>query len=206
MSATRLHDMEHSEELTFPDRAKFGQLVNEHRPRLLAMLSRRIDPNLAVRVSPEEVFNDACLSAQRRWAAFRNDESAPSPFVWLYGIALNCLRDRWRHEAAQRRDLRRDCAWPEQSSVQLAMGLLNQATTPSEAVARRELSARIEQTLGMLKEKDRDILSMRHFDALSFGEISEVLSITENAATVRYVRAVERLRKIWLRVYPDEAD
>ena len=53
------------------------------------------------------------------------------------------------------------------------------------------------QALAALKERDREILLMRHFDALTFQEAALVLGITENAATVRCVRALERLRRLW---------
>jgi RNA polymerase sigma-70 factor (ECF subfamily) len=53
------------------------------------------------------------------------------------------------------------------------------------------------QALATLKENDREILLMRHFDALTFAEAATVLGVTENTATVRYVRALERLRRLW---------
>ena len=34
-----------------------GQMLEEHGPKLLAMVRRRIDPKLAVRVDPEEILN-----------------------------------------------------------------------------------------------------------------------------------------------------
>jgi RNA polymerase sigma-70 factor (ECF subfamily) len=42
---------------------------------------------------------------------------------------------------------------------------------------------------------DREVLALRHFEELRNGEVAEVLGISEAAASVRYVRALSRLRK-----------
>ena len=41
---------------------------------------------------------------------------------------------------------------------------------------------------------DRDVLWLRHFEALDNGEVATVLSIEPPAASKRYVRALARLR------------
>ena len=58
--------------------------------------------------------------------------------------------------------------------------------------------------LGMLSERDRDILWLRYFDGLTFPEVAEVLGITENAAAVRHVRALNRLRAAWQKLFPGD--
>ncbi len=54
----------------------------------------------------------------------------------------------------------------------------------------------------LLRESDREILWMRHFDQLTFPEAARVLGISESAATLRYVRALERLKKLWEQIDP----
>ena len=41
--------------------------------------------------------------------------------------------------------------------------------------------------LGM-NEVDREILALRHFEALSNGEVAKLLELSEQAASVRYIR------------------
>lgn len=48
------------------DMAVLGKLLEEHRPRLLAMLRQRIDPGLAARIDPEDVCSEIFLAARRR--------------------------------------------------------------------------------------------------------------------------------------------
>ena len=48
------------------DLALLGKLFEEHRPRLLAMVQRRMDPALAARVGAEDLLNEAFLLARGR--------------------------------------------------------------------------------------------------------------------------------------------
>lgn len=178
------------------DLAMLGKLFEEHRPRLLAMIERRLDPTLAPRIDAEDILSQVFLDAQRKWPAFR-ERSEISPYAWLYGVARDRICDAWEFETRDKRNLKREAPWPERSSMQLVMGLVANESTPSARAAGEELRAQMLQVLSLLKEKDREILWMRHHDDLSFLEIAAVLSITDNAARVRYVRALGRLRTLW---------
>ncbi len=183
------------------DLALLGRLFEEHRPRLLAMVERRMDPALRARVGPEDVLNDAFLQARSRWQRFR-EEGRMRPYPWLYRIVLDRLIEAWRRETRECRDLHADMPWPEESSIQLGLRLVDAGTSPTAAAARDELRRQVRQVLELLSEKDREILRMRHEDDLTHAEAAEVLGITENAATVRYVRALRRLRDLWKRLHP----
>lgn len=188
---------------TLADMAALGKLWEEHLPKLLAMVRRRIDPSLAVRIDPEAILNDAFLDACRRWARFK-EQRRMTPYAWLYRIVLDRLIETWRQETRGPRDLRRDVPLPEGTSIQLAMGLLSHGTSPSSALAREELREQVRQVLARLKDADREILWMRHHDELSYKEIAAVLDIQENAATQRYHRALGRLSDLWLSLHPAE--
>ena len=177
-------------------------LFEEHRPRLLAMVQRRLDPALQPRISAEDVLNEAFVQARRRWGWFKG-QSVVTAYGWLYRTALDCVIEAWRRETRSRRDVKREMPWPERSSVQLGLGLVATDTSPSEARARDELRERMRQTLELLGDRDREILWMRHYDELTFGEAASVLGIKESAATLRYVRALKRLKDLWQKFYPD---
>jgi RNA polymerase sigma-70 factor (ECF subfamily) len=173
-----------------------GKLLEEHRARLVAMIERRLDPGLRARVSPDDVFQEACLQAQRRYARFKA-AGKMTPYAWLYRLTLDALLEAWRQHNRSPRNVGRDLPLPEQSSIQLGLGLVHAATSPSSAVARDELRRRVRQVVELLKEKDRQVLWMRHQDGLSHQEIALVLAISENAAMVRYTRALRRFKDLW---------
>lgn len=192
--------MRHEEPSSLADMAALGKLLEEHRPRLLAMLRRRIDPGLAARIDPEDICSETFFAARRRWSTF----NPQAPYSWLYRIALDCLIEAWRRETRTLRDLHRDLPWPEGSSLQLGLSLVHPGTSPGSALSREELRERMGQTLRLLKDSDKQILWMRHYDGLSFKDMALVLDVTENAATVRYVRALRRLKELWLKLNPEE--
>jgi RNA polymerase sigma-70 factor, ECF subfamily len=183
------------------DRAELEQLLQEHRPTLTAVVERRLDPKLALRVLPEDVVDRAFAKARRRWDDF-TAQGRMRPYPWLYRLVRDSLSEAWDWATRDCRDVRRDLPWPADSSVQLALGLIHPGTSPSSAAAGEELREQVLQALGLLKPTDREILWMRHFDQLTFGEIGQVLDLPENTANQRYVRALRRLKDLWLKLYP----
>jgi RNA polymerase sigma-70 factor (ECF subfamily) len=184
------------------DMNSLAELMKLHRPRLLAMVQRRLDPALAARIDPDDILNDAFLKANDHWDWFQQQPDFP-PYPWLYRLVLDCLIENWRRHHRGQRDVKREMPLPEASSIRMGLGLISPGTSPSAAVLRRELEQQMKDALSLLKEADRQILWMRHYDDLSFGEAALVLVITENAATVRYVRALRRLRKLWQQLHPE---
>ena len=184
------------------DRAELEQLLQEHRPQLTVVVERRLEPKVARLLLPEDVIDRAFAKARRRWAAFQA-QGRMKPYPWLYGLVRDSLAEAWEWATRNCRDVRRDLPWPAESSVQLALGIIHPGTSPSSAAAGAELRQQILQALDLLKPADREVLWMRHFDQLTFGEIGEVLEIAENTANVRYVRALRRLKDLWLSLHPD---
>ncbi|MCA9070241.1 MAG: sigma-70 family RNA polymerase sigma factor, partial [Planctomycetaceae bacterium] len=99
------------------------------------------------------------------------------------------------------RDAKRTIRWPDESAKKFEKVLLDDGTSPSEAVDRILRQEQIRRVLEQLAPDDQDILWMRHFDGLAYEEIGAVLKITPNAATVRYFRAMKRLKRIWKTLY-----
>jgi RNA polymerase sigma-70 factor, ECF subfamily len=187
------------------DWAALGQLVQEHRPRLLGMLRRRLDPKLNPRLDPEEILNEVFVQAQRRWAAFQA-QSDVGAYPWLYRIALDCLIEAWRRETRGRRNVFRELPLPEGTSLQLGLGLMQPGTSPSEALVQAELRERVRLVMAQLKDADREILLMRHFDELPHADIAAILGIAVNTAEQRYHRALGRLSDRWLAMFPPDSD
>src|SRR5947209_8118170 len=132
--------------LSFTDMALLGKVLEEHGPRLLVMLKRRIDPTLVKRIDPEDLLSEVCLVAQRRWSEF----NAQAPYAWFYQLALDCLIEAWRRETRDCRNLQRDVPWPEASSMQLCLSLVAPGTSPTGAALRHEAQERMRQTLLLL--------------------------------------------------------
>src|SRR5262245_49072515 len=177
------------------------QLLARHREPVRRMIDLRLDPAIVQRVDASDVVQEVLLEASRR---FQDYLKAPSmPFhLWLRHIAKDHVIDAHRkHHQAKKRGVNREQpmhrpAWAEQSSLELANQLVDPELTPASAAVRQELERRLHVALGQLEEDDQEIILMRHFEQLSNQEVAAALDLTEAAASMRYLRAVRRLRDL----------
>ena len=172
-----------------------------HRDRLWQMVRFRLDSRLAGRVDPDDVLQEAYLAASQRLQHYPV-ESSPSPFVWLRMMVMQTLTDVHRHHLGTKmrsagRELIR--GWghsPASTSASLASLFVGQITSPSQAAARSEMYELVERAITALEPLDQEVLALRHFEELTNSEVAEVLGIQQKAASIRYVRAVRRLREV----------
>jgi RNA polymerase sigma-70 factor (ECF subfamily) len=180
------------------DHGARSQLLERHRERLGLLVALRMDRRLTARLDPSDVVQEALLVANDRLPDFALDRSVPF-YVWLRQLTLDRLVEQHRrHIWAQRRSVRREEAevsqLSEESMAQLAERLADHASSPSAQLRREDLGRAVRQALARLPDRDREFLTLRHLEQLSIREIAAVLGISEGAAKVRHVRALERLR------------
>lgn len=181
------------------DHNALAELFSQHRDRLWRMVTFRMDPRLHGRVDADDVLQEAWLSAVQRIDHFLIDASR-SIFVWFRLITSQTLVDiHRRHLGTQKRsagvEFSIDRGWSSSStSSSLSFHLLDDLTSPSEAALREEMSQKLNQALSEMKDIDREVLALRHFEQLSNREAAQVLGISEQAASDRYIRALGRLK------------
>ena len=73
------------------DLTRLTRLLEDSRPRWLAIIARRSSPELAKRRGAEDIYQQACEKACTRWTDFV--ASGMSEKSWLYRIVLDCLGD-----------------------------------------------------------------------------------------------------------------
>lgn len=200
-----MHESQSSEFLI--DRAKagdasvLGDLLSIHHERLLRIVSLRLDRRMKGRLDASDVIQDAFMEATVRFGEFVSQDRMPF-FLWLRFITMQKLCElHRRHLGAKIRDAGREISlyngpYPEATSAVLAAQLLGRQTSPSQAAARAETKLRLEQALNEMEPMDREVLALRHFEQLTNTEASQVLGITDSAASNRYVRAVKRLKEV----------
>jgi RNA polymerase sigma-70 factor (ECF subfamily) len=192
------------------DDTALAELFTRYRERLWRMVHFRLDTRLCGRVDADDVLQEAYLDAAKRVSHFRDGE-ASSFFIWLRLIVGQTLVDvHRRHLGAQKRDADREVPlygkhYPQATSMSLAGHLLGHLTSPSKAAARAELADQLETALAEMNLMDREVLVLRHFEELSNSEVAEVLGVGQKAASIRYVRAIKRLKDV-LSKLPDFSD
>lgn len=174
-------------------------LLARHRGPLRRMIDLRLDPALAGRLDASDVVQDVLLEASRRLSDYLRNPAMPF-HLWLRHLARDHVIDAHRrHRKAQRRSLDREqplvpAALADRSSIELAAQFLDHELTPASAALRHELERRLQAALASLGEDDREVVLMRHFEQLSNQEVALALGLTEAAASMRYLRALRRLR------------
>ena len=189
------------------DREALGELFAIYRPRLWRMVTFRLHPSLQGRIDADDVLQDAWLRAVERIDHFFEIEGESS-FLWFRSVVTQTLLDLHRfHLGAQKRSTAReksiDVGWATGStSSSLAFHLSDSARSPSSNASRTELSKQLDSVLSGMNEVDREVLALRHFESLSNREVATLLGMTEQAASIRYVRALGRLKQILELVIP----
>lgn len=183
------------------DESAVNQLMDRHRDSLNQLVRMRLDQKIRNRVDVSDVVQEVLVEANRRLPKYL--ESPPMPFhLWLRQIAKDRMIDAYRrHRVSAKRtvDREQDLAAPrgyDHSSIQLAAILNDAELTPAAEAIQKELALRVEASISLLDEKDSEIIIMRHYEHLTNHEISQVLGLTEPAASMRYLRAIRRLKEI----------
>jgi RNA polymerase sigma-70 factor (ECF subfamily) len=178
------------------DGSAVGRLLERHRQRLRRIIAGRIEPRMAARVDPSDIVQEALLDAGRKLPSFAR--ARPMPYYpWLRRLALERLV-RWRrsHLGARKRDAVREEPQRPDRPAALADRLIDDGTSPSAHAIRAEERQRTRAVLDRLAPPDRRVLVLRHLDGVSFAEIAAEMGITEAAARMRHLRALERFERL----------
>jgi RNA polymerase sigma-70 factor (ECF subfamily) len=175
------------------------RLLTVHRDPLRRLIGLRLDPALAARVDASDIVQDVLLEAHRRLQDYLKNPVMPF-HLWLRHIAKDHIIDAHRrHRQAQRRSLDREqpivpAVLADHSSYELAGQLIDPELTPASEAIRRELQHRLNIAITELDEDDREIILLRHREQMANQDVARELGLSEAAASMRYLRAVRRLR------------
>jgi RNA polymerase sigma-70 factor (ECF subfamily) len=170
--------------------AAFERLVAERAGDVYALLYRLTSDAEEARDLTQETF----LRAFQSIARFRGDADLKT---WIYRIALNQARNRWRWWRRRRRDVTvsldaRD-NWSEQT---LGANLPNlTAPNPEQETLAREREARLHEALQSLRPSYREAVILRDVEGFSYEEIAATLEISLGTVKSRLSRGRLELRR-----------
>ena len=183
------------------DTSAVNHLMDQHRDSLRQLIGMRLDHKIQKRVDVSDVVQDVLIEANRRLQRYMDEPIMPF-HLWLRQIAKDRIIDAHRrHRVSSKRSVDREQQMVaprgfDQSSIQLASILGDSKLTPAAAAIQKEMASIVEDAIAQLEEKDYEIIIMRHYEHLSNQEIGQVLGLTEPAASMRYLRAIRRLKII----------
>ncbi len=159
------------------DREAFRVLVDRYGQRIVAFCGSRLRSDDEARDIAQEVF----VRAYRSLAAFRQGESFPA---WLFAIAANQLRSRFRAFASDRHKV--EAAGSEAASAA--------PTDPADEAADAIRAQALRKAVAALPRDHRLPVQLYYFGGLSVAETAQSLGLGEEAVKTRLFRARKALR------------
>jgi RNA polymerase sigma factor (sigma-70 family) len=154
-------------------------LVVKHSDRL----QRFIMKHIGNATEAEELAQQAFVEAAASYKAFRGESQLSS---WLYGIALNLVRNYLSRAPERRHEFVSESALDVQSSPDLS---------PEQTLEQNQTIALLEESIRELPENMREILLLVGFDELSYEEAATLLTVPIGTIRSRLSRARIALRE-----------
>ena len=196
-------DAENTEQLLAGARAgdetAVNRLLDQHRESVRRLIDLRMDQRIKRRVDASDLVQEVMIEASRRLRDYLQNPVIPF-HLWLRQMAKDRLIDAHRrHRGAARRSMDREqplvAAASGETSVDLLAQLSDNEYTPATAATWRELERRFRHACQQLEDQDQEIVLMRHFEHLTNSEAAEALQLSPQATSMRYLRAMRRLRE-----------
>jgi len=170
------------------DRAALEEMLADHLDWIRAQVAVRLGKRMLELFEGEDVVQQAFvgfLSSGRKFVV--ND---PASFrALMLQIVENTIRKQYRDAHRKKRDAARAVPMPSGSVVDLSAGI----TRPSAAASREEHRAWVLLALELIDVDAREVIELREWQGLSFAQIAESLGVTEDAARMRFNRALQAL-------------
>lgn len=162
------------------DPERFGPLYTKYHEQIFRYVYQRMDDQ-------EQAFDVTSQVFIKALSNLHKYEFRGVPFSsWLYRIAKSELYQNFRDRKAKRT--------VNVDSVHLA-DMIEEFDEVDQTADKNKLI----QCLALLKEPDLQLIELRYFEKRSYKEIGEILEVTENNAKVKTFRALEKLKKQFLK-------
>ena len=165
------------------DIESFNQLIVRWERPIYALAYRVIGKEEDAR----DVCQDAFLRAYRALPGFKGQAKFSS---WLYRIALNLCRD-WirRQRRAPVSQL------PEDADAMELVSETGPVESIEDLVARRELSAIVEEAMSELSEEQRTAIILKEYHGMTFQEIADMQGCPLSTVKTRLYQGLSLLRR-----------
>lgn len=168
------------------DAAEFERLVRTCEKRVYNLALRYTNNEADAADISQEVF----LRVYRALPDFKEESSVTT---WVYRITVNTAIDLTRKKTRRRENsltgYGEDDEAPERD-------IIDESFSPEMQYEKTELREAIGAAIAGLSEEHRKIIVMRDINAMSYGEIGEILSLGEGTVKSRLFRARDRLRAV----------
>ena len=168
------------------DKGAFEALVLENQKNVYN-LALKITKNEA---DAQDVSQEAFLKAYTQLNGFRGESRFS---VWLYRLTYNLCIDFLRKKP---RTAVIPLTYQDDDANMHDLEIPDIRNLPEDSLMRKETRKAIAESIGELGPDHREILTMREITGMSYGEIAQMLNISEGTVKSRLARARINLVKI----------
>jgi RNA polymerase sigma-70 factor (ECF subfamily) len=179
------------ERLKRGDAAAFETLVGERSGEIYGLLYRLTENSEEARDLTQETF----LRAFQSISHFRGESDLRT---WIYRIAINQARNRWRWWRRRRRDATVSIDAPDLTGGRLGLVATLKSTTakdPELNTLANERERALKKALGTLKRVYREAVVLRDIEGFAYEEIATTLQISVGTVKSRLARGRQELRR-----------
>lgn len=178
------------ERLKRGDAAAFETLVNERSGEIYGLLYRLTESSEEARDLTQETF----LRAFQSIGHFRGESDLRT---WIYRIAINQARNRWRWWRRRRRDVTVSIDAPQPDGTPSLVGTLksDNGRNPETDALAHERERALRKALGSLKHVYREAVVLRDIEGFAYEEIAVALDISVGTVKSRLARGRQELRR-----------
>ena len=184
-------DIQFIERLKRGDAAAFETLVNERSGEIFGLLYRLTENAEEARDLTQETF----LRAFQSIVHFRGESDLRT---WIYRIAINQARNRWRWWRRRRREVTVSIDAPEIGGGRLGLVATLKANTvrdPEQDALLSERERALKKALSSLKRVYRETVILRDIEGFAYEEIATTLDISVGTVKSRLARGRQELRR-----------
>ncbi len=179
------------ERLKRGDAAAFETLVTERSGEIYGLLYRLTENVEEARDLTQETF----LRAYQSIGHFRGESDLRT---WIYRIAINQARNRWRWWRRRRREATVSIDAPEIGGGRLGLVATLKSNTvrdPEQDALLSERERALKKALGSLKRVYREAVILRDIEGFAYEEIASALRISVGTVKSRLARGRQELRR-----------
>jgi RNA polymerase sigma-70 factor (ECF subfamily) len=178
------------ERLKRSDPAAFEKLVNERSGEIYGLLYRLTENAEEARDLTQETF----LRAFQSIGQFRGESDLRT---WIYRIAINQARNRWRWWRRRHRDstVSIDASDAAGNSALMAQLRTGNSSNPEHGALAHERERALRKALSGLRRVYREAVVLRDLEGFAYEEIAVALDISVGTVKSRLARGRQELRR-----------
>jgi len=171
------------------DQRAYDRLIGVYSPRLYGYLLRLVGR----REDAEDLLQEVFLRLVRAMEGYRHDGQLTA---YLFRIATNVVRDWHRRRKVRPRQVSGSEVVDAEQGMGLEGQLAGDGPAPDASMIQSERAEALNSALARLPDEQRQVILLRHFSQMPFGEIADLLQCPVGTVLARAHRGLKRLREL----------